>query len=146
MCTVIESLINEMWVNRISVKGGFHYEVYVNDASTRVTRMGTIYLYNIGWHPLYSPFVSSDDDAILQKHCFLFSTKINGICAPCHRLPDDPSGQNQMRLEGSVCDLCIQRSAYQAGRGGQRMVPHRLSEDFASSSCSPSSSLGSSSK
>ena len=61
-----------MWVNRIFAKGGFHYELYVNDASTRVTRMGTIYLYNIGWHPLRSPFVSSDDDAILQKRCLLF--------------------------------------------------------------------------
>ena len=76
--------------------------------------MGIIYLYNIGWHPLRSPFISSDDDAILQKRCFLFSTKINGNSTPSDRLPDDPSGQDQVRLEGSVCDLCIQRSAYQA--------------------------------
>ncbi len=51
-----------------------------------------------------------------------------------------------MRLEGSLRNLCVQRSAHQARRGGQRMVSHRLSEDLASSPCSHSSSRGSSSK
>ena len=75
-------LKKRMWVNRISAKGGFHYEVYVNDASTRVTRMGTIYLYNIGWHPSCSPFVSSDDDAILRKRRLLLfdEDKWNSHC------------------------------------------------------------------
>ena len=80
----LEQLFGEikMWVHRISVKGGFLFDVYVNDASTRVTRMGTIYLYNIGWHPSCNPFVSSDDDAILRKRGFLLfdEDKWNSHC------------------------------------------------------------------
>ena len=60
-----------MWVQRISVEGGFHYNVYVNDASTYVTQMGTIYLYNIGWHPSRNLFASTSDDEILQKRGLL---------------------------------------------------------------------------
>jgi len=55
-----------MWVHREAVAGGFDYVVYRNDALTHVSWMGTCYLYNIGWHPTISPFVSADDDAILH--------------------------------------------------------------------------------
>ena len=39
---------------------------------------------------------------------------INGIRTPSDRLPDNPFGEDQMRLEGSVCNLCIQRPAHQS--------------------------------
>ena len=61
----------KMWVHRISAKGGFLFDVYVNDASTCVTHMGTTYLYNIGWHPLRNPFVSDLDNTILEKRGLL---------------------------------------------------------------------------
>jgi hypothetical protein len=47
-----------------------------------------------------------------KKEVFCFSTKINGIRAPCDRVPDNPSSQDQMCLEGSLCNLCIQRPSY----------------------------------
>ena len=55
-----------MWVAREPVRGGFRYNVFVNDATTHVSYLGTNFLYNVGWHPLDSPFVSADDDAILR--------------------------------------------------------------------------------
>ena len=73
---------------------------------------------------------------------------VNGTRTPCDRVPDNPTGQDQMCLEGSLCNLCIQRSTHQTFRcrGGQRMVPHRLTEDLAFPAHFHSPCFGSSSK
>ena len=60
-----------MYVRRVQCVGGFLYRVYVNDADHRVTRQGTVYLQNIGWHPELSTFVSTSDDAILWRHSLI---------------------------------------------------------------------------
>ena len=60
-----------MYVRRVQCVGGFLYRVYVNDADHRVTRQGTVYLQNIGWHPELSTFVSNSDDAILWRHSLI---------------------------------------------------------------------------
>ena len=57
-----------MYVRRVPCAGGFLYRVYANDATHRVTRQGTVYLQNIGWHPELSAYVSTGDDAILWRH------------------------------------------------------------------------------
>ena len=57
-----------MYVRRVPCAGGVLYRVYANDATHRVTRQGTVYLQNIGWHPELSTYVSTGDDAILWRH------------------------------------------------------------------------------